>query len=398
MWARIKNIWAKELMGNFRDRKAMRQALLVPITIGILYAILNPLLENVFENRAEESLAKTLTVKAQGIENADDGLRAALRTADIALEPYTGDIVALVESADSPVALIIPDGFADAVANEQPVTVRVLVNPGGGDAISTSTDINRVMAAISAYNNTIVSQRLAARGLDNALLVAVTPQQEILTTPEQQGGITSQFLLPILVAVVVVSGGMFIAIDVTAGEKERGTLESLLVTPATDTEIFLGKLLAVFSMTTLPLILTFAAFGLATNFLPESLGGGGVIRLEVLIGSILVGLPLALAVNVILMILAVRTKTFKDAQSAMTPLSLGVMFPAMAAAFAPPTSAILYLIPAYGTAAVVGHLATTGSVPVAGLIMSILGCLILAAVGVVIALRLFDRERLLYSA
>lgn len=398
MWARIQNIWFKELMGNFRDRKAMRQALIVPVTIGILYAIINPVLMNVFENRAEQSLSKTLTVKAQGVDNADAGLMGVLQAADIALEPYTGDLEALVRSADTPVAVIIPDNFAQTVANEEPATVRVLTNPSGGDAVSTSTDISRVMAAISAYNDLIVGQRLAARGLDKSLLVAVMPEQEVLTTPEQQGGFTSQFMLPILVAVVVVTGGMFVAIDVTAGEKERGTLESLLVTPASDTEIFLGKLLAVYSMTTLPLVLTFVAFGLATNLLPASVGGGNSIRVSVLISSILVGLPLALAVNVILMILAVRTKTFKDAQSAMTPLSLGVMLPAMAAAFAPPTSALLYIIPAYGTAAVVGHLATTGRIPVAGLIMSIIGCLILAAAGIALALRLFDRERLLYSA
>ncbi len=398
MWQRITNIWSKELMGTVRDKKALRQSLLVPIIIGVIYAALNPILGGVFENRAEESLSQTLTVPTQGLEYADAGLLATLEGAGMTLEAYSGDLEAYVRSAETPIALIIPPDFSANVADERPAVVRVLINPSSGDPVGASANINRVIGAINAYNTLIVNQRLAERGLDPALLVAVTPEQETLTTPEQQGGFNAQFMLPILVAVVVVTGGLFIAIDVTAGEKERGTLESLLVTPATDVEIFTGKLLAVFSMTLFPLILTFVAFGVATNFLPESIGNGAYIAPAVIVGSVLVGIPLSLAVSVLLMIVAVRTKTFKDAQSAMTPISLGVMFPALAAAFLPPTSSVLYLIPAYGTSAVVARLATSGRMPLDGLILSSLGCLLLAAIGVVIALRLFDRERLLYSA
>lgn len=398
MWQRITNIWIKELLGSVRDKKALRQSLLVPIIIGVIYAALNPILGGVFENRAEESLSQTLTIPTQGLEYADAGLLAAMEAAGIALETYSGDIEAYVRSAETPVALVIPPDFSAAVAAERPAAVRVLTNPSSGDPVGSSANIGRVMEAINAYNRAIVNQRLAERNLSPELLVAVIPEQETLTTPEQQGGFNAQFMLPILVAVVVVTGGIFIAIDVTAGEKERGTLESLLVTPATDVEIFTGKLLAVFSMTLFPLILTFVAFGVSTNFLPESLGGGAYIAPAVIIGSVLAGLPLSLAVSVVLMIVAVRTKTFKDAQSAMTPISLGVMFPALAAAFLPPTNSLLYLIPAYGTAAAVAQLATSGRMPWDGLILSALGCLLLAAAGVTLALRLFDRERLLYSA
>jgi ABC-type Na+ efflux pump permease subunit len=97
------------------------------------------------------------------------------------------------------------------------------------------------------------------------------------------------------------------------------------------------------------------------------------------------------------MLLAIRTKTFKDAQSAATPLTLLVMFPAMAAGFFPPSVATYFLIPAYGTAAVAERLATDGTIPWPEFGMSIIGCAALAAVGIFIAMRMFNRERLLYS-
>jgi sodium transport system permease protein len=394
---RIRNIWFKELMDTTRDRKAMRQTLLIPLIIGVVYAMLNPLLNNVFQNRAEETASLALSVPTIGVENATPDLLALLLESGIELAAYAGDLAAAVEAGDESVGLVIPSGFAEQLDSAEPAQLTVLSNPTAGDLATSGLDSSRLFGALTAYDQLLVSQRLTERGIDPSILTAVQVNRELLTTPEQAGSINAQLMLPILIAVVVVSGGLFIAIDVTAGEKERGTLESLLATPATDVEIFLGKLLAVFTMTTIPLVLTFVAFGLATNLTPDSIGGGAVLPLSVIVGSIIVGLPLALAVNVIMMIVAVRTKTFKDAQSASAPITFAVIFPAMGAAFVPAKSLAYFLIPVYGSGAVINRLSASGTLPIPELIASTIGCLIVAAIGLVIALRLFDRERLLYS-
>lgn len=397
MFSRMRNIWLKELMDTARDRKALRQSLLTPMIIGIVYAFLNPLLGNVFANRAEQSASTMLSVPAIGVTYAGDALNAALAQADIELTPFDGDLAAAVESGDVTVGLIIPSGFAERVAGEESAELTILSNPASGDLAVSGIDEARLSGALRAFDQALVNQRLAARGIDPAILTAVQVNREVLTTPQQAGSINAQLMLPILIAVVVVSGGLFIAIDVTAGEKERGTLESLLATPASDVEIFVGKLAAVFTMSTVPLVLTFVAFGVATNLMPESLSNGAVVPTNVIVGSIVTGLPLALAINVIMMIVAVRTKTFKDAQSASAPISFAVIFPAMAAAFAPANNLLLFLIPAYGSGAVINRLSATGVFPVPEFIVSTIGCAIVVAAGVVIALRLFNRERLLYS-
>jgi sodium transport system permease protein len=197
----------------------------------------------------------------------------------------------------------------------------------------------------------------------------------------------------------VVQGGLFVAIDVTAGEKERGTLEALLVTPASDLQVMVGKLLAVFTLSAAPFILTLLGFFIAGRLLPTSVTEGAELPISVILTAILVGIPLSLFMSVVLMIVSVRTKSFKDAQSAAAPLSVGALIPAFAAAFVPPSSILAYLIPMYGPAALVGQMAVSGGIvdPTA-LVLSILGSLVAAVIAFFIAMRLFDRERLLYGA
>lgn len=399
MWTRITNIWFKELMDSLRDRRALRQAILTPVAIGILYAIMNPLIFAGIERQVERQSQESLIVPTLGSENIDAGLAAILDEADIILEEYSGTRAALeaeVTEGDLKTALVIPADFAATVAAEGVADLELLVNTGGS-AFDIDTSAVRLRSVIDGYGQLLVSQRLAARGVDPSILTPIELTQVSLTTPEQAANQLSGLYLPILIAIVVVQGGMFVAIDVTAGEKERGTLESLLVTPSTDLEIFLGKLLAVFTTTLIPLVLTFVAFGLSTNLLPASLSEGATIPISTLVGSIVIAIPLAIVANILLMILAIRTKTFKDAQSAVTPFTFLIIFPMMAAGFFPSDNPLVAAIPVYGTGTVAAQLGTGNTFPWLMFALSVVGCAVLAVIAFIIAMRLFDRERLLYS-
>ena len=393
MLGHILNIWGKELMDSVRDKKAIRQALLMPVFLGVFYAVLNPLLGSMIRERA----ADPLTVPTQGLEYADPALLAILQQFEITLEPYEGNLQGVIALGDEPAGIIIPPGFAESVAAEQPATLTLLVSPARGGPFGGSVAGERLDLAISGYGQQVAIERVEARNLSPALLVPINLDTQNLATPEQLAGLFAAFTLPLLVGLISAQGGMFIAIAVTAGEKERGTLESLLVTPAGDLDIFLGKMLAVFTVTLAPIILTFAGFYLASNLLPESITQGAVLPFRVVTGAILISLPLAIFLTVITMIISIRTKAFKDAQSSLTPLVLGVTLAAMAAAFVPPTEPLLFLIPIYGPSAVVGKLAIGGTMPTNAFLFSVVGSLVAAIIGIVIALRLFNRERLLYS-
>jgi sodium transport system permease protein len=254
-----------------------------------------------------------------------------------------------------------------------------------------------LVLAINSCNQLVSIERVELRDVDPALLVPVELESLDLATPEQLGGFFAAFSLPVLIGIITVVGGLFIAIDVTAGEKERGTLEALLVAPASDAEIFFGKLAAVFTMTAVPIVLAFMGFWAASNLLPESVTKGAVLPIGVIFGAVVVGLPLALFIDVGLMIFSIRTKTFKDAQSSVGAMQFAVMIPALAAAFVPATESTAFLIPIYGPASVVATMAVGGTIPDNAILFGIISSLLAASVAMVIALRLFNRERLLYS-
>jgi len=394
VWAHITNIWRKEIIDNIRDRKAFTQALLIPLIIGIFYAVFNPLINSVFTARAKEPV----TIPAQGIEHAGQSFLDALQQSKITLEPFEGDLQATITRGEEAAGLIIPAGFSEQIDNEQPATLTLLTNQTSGGVFGGRFSAERLDLAISTYSRLVSVDRIKARDMDPSLLTPVNLDVRDLATPEQLAGVFAAFSLPILLAVITAQGGLFIAIDVTAGEKERGTLEALLVTPASDVEVLIGKLAAVFTVSAVPVVLTLLGFWIASALLPESVTNGAVLPFRVIIGAILVGLPLTLFISVILMIVSIRTKAFKDAQSAATPILFAVMVPALAATFVPATNSLAFLIPIYGPSAVVGAMAIGGVVPANAFLFSLLGSLAAATVGFVFAIRLFNRERLLYSA
>lgn len=390
----ILNLWTKEILEMVRDRKGLRQTLLIPLILGLFYAVLNPALDELMNRRSEE----TIVIPAQGLEYADPLFIETFARFDIVLEPYAGDMETAVQQAEEAAGIIFSAGFADAVAQEADARLVLLTNPTAGGLFGGNLSLNRIELALSNYNQQLTVQRLQARDVDVRVLSPVSLEAQDLSTAAQRAGMTAALFLPMLVAIGAVNGGSFIAIDVTAGEKERGTLEALLATPASDVQIFVGKLLAVFTVTAVPIALTLFGFWAGTAVLPASMThGAGPLPLPVIFMAILVTLPLALFANVVLMVISIRTKGFKEAQSALSPVLFGVTFVALAAAFLPPAQTALFLIPVYGTSAVVGVLAQGGIMPANALLFSVLGSVLATAVIVVVALRLFNREKLLYS-
>jgi sodium transport system permease protein len=395
MLSHILNIWRKELTDSLRDRKALRQSLLIPLVIGVMYAVMNPVIGSIITQRAQDPIV----IPTQGVEYARQDFIDLLARFDITLVAHTGDLQARIASGQEAAGLIIPPDFGDAIAAEEPAHLTLLTNPSAGGLFVGNFSGQRLDLAISTYNQQISISRVQARNMDPTLLSPITLETHDLASPAQMAGILASFMLPLLVVIIVAQGGLFIAIDVTAGEKERGTLEALLVTPATDLEVFTGKLLAVFTVSVVPFVLALVGFWLAGTLLPESITDGATLPFRVILVAIAAGIPLALLMAVVLMMVSVRTKTFKDAQSAAAPLTIGALIPAFAAAIVTPTGPLAYLIPMYGPAAMVGQVAIRGGdLDATALLLSIIGSLIGAAIAFVLAARLFDRERLLYSA
>lgn len=395
MLARIMNILTKEIIDSLRDKKALRQAILIPLIIGIFYSVFNPWINEIIIARAQEPL----TIAAQGIENAGQTFLDALKAQKITLQSFNGDLQAAVAKGDKEAGLVIPPGFSENVKAEKPATLTLYTNKTSGGMFGGGFSGERLDLVIQQFSRAVVANRVEAHNIDPTILTPINLQARELASPEQLAGFFAAFTLPILLGTIIASGGLFVAIDTTAGEKERGTLESLLVTPASDLEVLTGKLGAVFTMTCIPIILTFLGFWISSQFVPNFLNTAGQLPFSIVVGAIVMSLPLALLVSVVLMIVSVRTKDFKSAQSAATPISFFVIIPAMAAAFVAPTSLWMYAIPIYGPSAFVSKMATGSQIPDStfAFTLAILGSLAAAVIAFLIALRFFNRERLLYS-
>jgi len=390
----VMNIWRKELMDTVRDRKGMTQAIVIPLVIGIFYASFTPMLMKAMTARRE----KPLTIPAQGIEYADARLLDTFGKYGITLEEYQGDLEAVIQDAKKESGLVFEPGFTEEVAEERPAAARLLTNSTAGGIFGGGFSDTRLQLAVGAYNQMIVAERMAARDVDPSILVPVALNAEDLATPEQRGAFMASFYLTILVAVTVAQGGLFVAIDVTAGEKERGTLESLLVTPASDLAVFLGKLGAVFTISLLPLTLTLTAYWAVSNLMPPSMEGGTGLPGFMLTGSLITGLPLALVVSVAQMMISVRARTFRDAQSGATPLMFAVMIPGFVAAFSQAKALWACMIPVYGPFVAMGRIAQAGGLQWDAMALSIVGSLIAAAVVSPVAIKVFTRETLLFRS
>jgi len=391
----VMNIWRKEITDTVRDRKGMTQAIVIPLVIGIFYASFTPMLMKAMTARRE----KPLTIPAQGIAYADARLLDVFGKYGITLEEYEGDLEAVIQDAKKESGLVFEPGFTEDVAKERPATARLLTNSTAGGIFGGGFSDTRLQLAVGAYNQMVVAERMAARKVNLSILVPVALNTEDLATPEQRGAFFASFYLTLLVAVTVAQGGLFVAIDVTAGEKERGTLESLLVTPASDMAVFLGKLGAVFTISVIPLILTLMAFWAVSNLMPPSLAAGNEgLPGFVLAGSLLTGIPLALVVSVAQMMISVRARTFRDAQSAATPLMFAVMIPGFVAAFSQAKALWACLIPVYGPFAALGRMAQAGGLQWDAVALSAVGSVIAAALVLPAAVKMFTRETLLYRS
>jgi sodium transport system permease protein len=390
----VMNIWRKEIMDTVRDRKGMTQAIVIPLVIGIFYASFTPMLMKAMTARRE----KPLTIPARGIEYADARLLDTFGKYGITLEEYEGDLEAVIQDAKKESGLVFEPGFTEEVAEERPATARLLTNSTAGGIFGGGFSDTRLQLAVSAYNQMVVADRMAARQVDPSILVPVALNTEDLATPEQRGAFMASFYLTILVAVTVAQGGLFVAIDVTAGEKERGTLESLLVTPASDMSVFLGKLGAVFTISVIPLVLTLTAFWAVSNLMPPGMAGDSGLPGFMLTASLITGLPLALIVSVAQMMISVRARTFRDAQSGATPLIFAVMIPGFVAAFSQAKALWSCLLPVYGPFAAMNRMAQAGGLQWDAMALSVVGSLIAAAVVSPVAIKMFTRETLLYRS
>jgi sodium transport system permease protein len=210
--------------------------------------------------------------------------------------------------------------------------------------------IQRAQLLLQAYSRQIGRLRLQVRGVDPRVADAIAIEAVDVSTPQSQAARILS-MAPYLILVSLFVGGMYLAIDSTAGERERGSLEPLLINPVERSELVIGKAAAVLVFTTVALIETLIGFAIILNFFPlERYIGVRMSLPPASLGAILlICLPLMVFVVALQMIIASYTKSFKEAQNYISFMLLVPAVPALIMAVLPVKESLwLVLLPTVG--------------------------------------------------
>lgn len=354
----IAAVASREILSTLRDVRAVLANLLIPLLVLPIVTLGLPLLIGGLLDR------ETVTVSRIGAEGMGQLPPALVRTLERQTITLVGvpDAEQAVRSERFSGALEVPADFtARLERGSAPLT---FYHQSGGlrdDLLS-----EKVSGALEDYGKTLTTARLEGAGLDPRILEPITLTSRDASTPAQQAGGALSWLVPFFIMIWTLTGGQMVAIDATAGEKERGTLEALLVAPVRRSEVVLGKFLAtlLFGLASaLMAILGFLASGALLGLIfgqrlsgeaaevAGSLGGSIDLTIGVVLAQLLSALLLAAIVAALLIAITLFARSFKEAQSYVAPLSMVLVLPVVGLQFADffTQGPALYALPAFGT-------------------------------------------------
>ena len=382
----------KELLDLFRDRRTLMISLLMGPLLGpILMVGLITMIASKEVQRAE----KPLELPVIGAENAPN-LVDWLTALNVEVVEAPADPDAAIRSQDEDVILRIPPEFAEAWRESRPAPIEIVYDSTRQDA---RVPVRRIEGLLQAYDRQMGALRLIARGVDPVVGTPVQINRRDLSTPESRAGMLLAFL-PYILILSGFLGGAQLAMDATAGERERQSLEPLLATPAARGAIMSGKLGAAAAFALLTTLLTLLAFKACFSFIPASLLGFKIdISWLAMLKLFALILPIAVFGSCLVTLLSATTKSMKEAQSYMALLMLLPMLPTLVLMVSPVKNQLwMSAVPLLSQNQLILKVVRGELISGAEWALALSAGLALAGVVWLIAARLYHREQLAISA
>ncbi len=385
-------VFRKEFMENLRDRRTILTALLFGPLFGPLFfsAMLQLSLD-----RSRLGVEQTVEVAALHPERAPN-LIAFLAAGRVSVHALDGDAAtarAAIATHREQLVLEITEHYGEQLQAGQPAVLRIYADSSRSGE---ERYAQRVKALLSVYGQQIAAQRLSLRGVDPRVAAPLAVQDIDVATPAAR----AQLLLGMLSFFMILSlltGGMYLAIDTTVGERERGTLEPLLAAPVSRESLLLGKLLATGSYMLLSLSITTSALCFALGRI--DLGQFGMSAdLGPRTALTLIGLtaPLIPLMAAGMTLIAAWTRSAREAQAWLGVLQLVPTLPLVFAGLLNLGASLpLMLVPSLSQHLLITRLLRGEPLQVEWLAISVGVSLALGALLVWAAARVYHRERLL---
>ncbi|MGY6631554.1 MAG: ABC transporter permease [Wenzhouxiangella sp.] len=385
-------VYLKELLDNFRDRRVIINTLIIGPLIGPLFMAL---MLSFMTRQATERMEAPLELPVIGAEHAPN-LIGFLERQGVIINPAPDDPEGAIRREEEEIILRIGPDFAEAWLAGQPAPIELIADQS---LRYTGTTIARVRGYLGGYSGQISQLRLQMRGVHPDLTRPLQVQVTDLSTPESRGGMVLAFL-PYFILITVFMGSMHMAIDTTAGERERKSLEPLLINPLPRWQIMAGKLGATTSFALMTLGLGLIAFVLAMGFLPvEDMDIAISLDWRVAAWAFVLCIPAALLAAALLTILAAFAKSFREAQSYMGMVILIPMIPSIWILIDPTrTETWMTLVPLLSHNVLILDLVRGEPVNLLWYAFSISSTLAVAVALAAVAGTLYNRPRLIFNS
>ena len=385
-------VFWKEVRENLRDRRTVINTLLTgPLMAPLMFV----LIINAAVTRELDKADKPLPVPVVGAANAPN-LVAALRGAGVEVKDAPADPERAVREQEVDLVLRIPADYAKAWDKGESAQVELIYDQSQRDA---QGSVGRLRGLLDAYAAQTGALRLVARGVSPTLTRPLAVAERDQSTAQARSG-TLFGMLPYFFILGVFIGGMALAIDTTAGERERQSLEPLLVNPVARGGLLAGKLgaTAAFALTTL--LLSIAAFSLAGRFLPtQKLGMSLELGVHFAALTLFVMLPLVVVLASLQTLAAAFAKSFREAQTYLSLLMFVPVIPTLLLSLFPlKTQTWMYAVPLMGQQVTIVRLLRGDPIEPFQLLLCF-GCTALAAlVAWLVTAAVYRSERLAISA
>jgi sodium transport system permease protein len=393
-------VYRKELTDSLRDRRTVISMLVVPLIVMPLLTIGMGILSVTLVGLAMREVPRVM------ILGGDDSPRllAELRQlADVQIVPAKPDYAEEITDKQIRAAVEIPEGFDAKLSSGQSSTVKIYMYEG---EMKSGFGADRLQRFFRELRDRAVREHLEARQLPENLAHPFDIEEKNVAPPEKVGGALIGGIVPYFVILLCLTGAMYPAMDLTAGEKERGTIETILCSPVSRTHLVLGKFLMVLTASIATAVLAIASmavsFGAGKKMLLAFTFGAADKALQITITGkaiasiFLVVLPLAVFFSAALLALSLFAKSFKEAQSYLSPLMIVVVLPAVAALLpGVELTPALALLPVLNTSLVSKEI-ITGTYHWNLIALIFLSSSVYAGLALAIAVKLFQREDVLF--
>ncbi|SFK37434.1 ABC transporter permease [Rhodanobacter glycinis] len=385
-------VFLKEVKESLRDKRTVLSALLYGPLIGpIVMVMLISTTINHQMDRADQPL-KVPVIGAQYAPHLID----ALKQQGLVLQSPPADPDAAVRNQDADVVLRIPSNYGKAWTKGEVAQVELIYDSSQRDANAAE---GRLAGMLKTYAGTQGAMRLVARGLSPELMMPLRVDARDQSTPQSRAGMMFG-ILPYFFVITVLVGGMYLAIDFTAGERERQSLEPLFANPLPRWKILLGKLGAICTFSLASLLICVVAFAVAGRFLPTDKMGMTLNLGFAFAGRVfLLMLPLVLLFAALQTLVAGFAKTYREAQTYLSLLMVVPMLPSMLLTFMPvKTVGWMYAVPLLGQQVGITQLLRGGAVGMPHVMMCLVSGFVVALLVTLATVWVYRSERLAISA